>query len=114
MAEEECHGLKRPEGTGLGTQRRGHLLGKQSLEAQGVESGVHQVGVYLPQAWAAQRVDVLIPTAVPHMMETVLHGPVVAYHPEQSPWSALPGPQAGQQIPAVNRREHWTGDRQGH
>ena len=35
------------------------------------------------------------------MMQAVLNAPVVAKHSKQFPWTALPGTQAGQQIPAL-------------
>ena len=56
---------------------------------------------YLAQPRTAQRVDVLIPTAVLHVMQAVLNAPVVAEQPEQFLRLALPGTQAGQQIPTL-------------
>ena len=54
-----------------------------------------------PSPWTAQRVDVLVPTAVFHVMQAVLYPPVVADYSKQFPWSAPPGTQAAQQIPAL-------------
>ena len=48
-----------------------------------------------------QRVDVLIPTAVLHVMQAVLNTPVLAEQFKQFLWSAAPGTQAGQQVPAL-------------
>ena len=42
-----------------------------------------------------------IPTAVLHVMQAVLNAPVVAEQPEQFLRLALPGTQAGQQIPTL-------------
>ena len=53
--------------------------------------GVDQGGEYLAQPRTAQRVDVLIPTAVLHVMQAVLNAPVVAEQPEQFPWSRTAG-----------------------
>ena len=92
---------------GLGGRRRSWLagawtsVGKPSLQAQGVQRGVDPGGVYLPQTWAAQRVDALVPTAILPMTQNVLHAPAVAYHPQQSPGAAPPGTQAGQRMPAL-------------
>ena len=58
-------------------------------------------GVYLTKSRTAQRVDVLIPTAVLHVVQAVLNAPVVAEPSKQFLWSAPPGTQAGQQIPAL-------------
>ena len=77
------------------------ILPGASFQAQDVQPGVDQGGEYLAQPRTAQRVEVLIPTAVLHVMQAVLNAPVVAKQPEQFPWSPLPGTQAGQQIPAL-------------
>ena len=61
----------------------------------------HQGGEYLAQPRTPQRVDVLIPTAVLHVMQAVLNTPVLAEHSKQFLWSAPLGTQAGQQIPAL-------------
>ena len=46
--------------------RRGMDIRQEpSFQAQGVQPGVDQAGVYLAQTRTAQRVDVLVPTAVP-------------------------------------------------
>ena len=65
LTAEAGDGLHWAEGAGLGSQGHGHPEGKPSFQAQGVQRGVDQGGVYLTQSRTAQRVDVLIPTAVP-------------------------------------------------
>ena len=65
-------------GTGLGPQGHGYLGRKPSLKAQGAQPSVDQGGKYLTQPWTAQCVDILIPTAVLHVMQAVLNLPVVA------------------------------------
>ena len=81
--------------------RAGNHPSRRRAQAQGVQTGVDEGGEYLAQPRTAQRVDVLIPTAVLHVMQAVLNAPVVAEQPEQFPWSPLPGTQAGQQIPTL-------------
>ena len=53
-------GLLWAEGGDLGSQGHGHPPGKPSLQAQGVQRGVDQSGVYLPQSRTAQRVHILV------------------------------------------------------
>ena len=60
-----------------------------------------RVAYNLTQSRTAQRVNVLIPTAVLHVVQAVLNAPVVAEPSKQFLWSAPPGTQAGQQIPAL-------------
>ena len=60
------------------------------MEAEGVQSSVDQGGEYLAQTGTAQGVDVLIPTAVLHVVVAVLNAPVVAEQPEQLFRAALP------------------------
>ena len=65
------------------------LGGEQGTGLSGFESamsGVDQGGVYLPHPRTAQCVDVLIPTAVLHVMQAVLNAPVVAEHLQQFLW----------------------------
>ena len=82
--------------------RRAWIAGLETiLPGAGRSDGVDQGGEYLAQPRTAQRVDVLIPTAVLHVMQAVLNAPVVAEQPEQFPWFPLPGTQAGQQIPTL-------------
>ena len=99
---EAGDGLRWAEGASLGSQGHGYPGRKPSFQAQGVQPGVDQGGEYLAQPRTAQRVDVLIPTAVLHVMQAVLNAPVVAEQPEQFLWSPLPGIQAGQQLFSVN------------
>ena len=73
-----------------------------SLQAQGVQSGVDQGGEYLAQARPAQRVDILIPAGVLHVVLAVLDAPVVAEQPEQLSRPTFTRTQAGQQIPAFS------------
>ena len=80
---ETCDGLGWAEGAGLGSQGHGHLDGKPSLQAQGVQRGVDQAGLHLAQTRTAQRVDVPVPAAVLHVMQAVLNAPVVADHSKQ-------------------------------
>ena len=54
--------------------------GKPSLQAQGVQRGVDQSGIYLPQSRTAQRVHIFIPTAILHMIQAVFNPPVAAEH----------------------------------
>ena len=98
---EAGDGLRWAEGASLGSQGHGHPGWKPSFQAQDVQPGVDQGGEYLAQPRTAQRVDVLIPTAVLHVMQAVLNAPVVAEQPEQFLRLALPGTQAGQQIPTL-------------
>ena len=98
---EAGDGLHWSEGAAFGSQGHGHPGGKPSFQAQGVQPGVDQGGEYFPQPRTPQRVDVLIPTAVFHVMQAVLNAPVVAEHSKQFLRSAPPGTQAGQQIPAL-------------
>ena len=98
---EAGDGLRWAEGASLGSQGQGHPGWKPSFQAQDVQTGVDQGGEYLAQPRTAQRVDVLIPTAVLHVMQAVLNAPVVAEQPEQFLRLALPGTQAGQQIPTL-------------
>ena len=58
-------------GAALGSQGHGHPGWKPSFQAQSVQPGVDQGGEDLPQPGTAQRVDVLIPTAVLHVMQVV-------------------------------------------
>ena len=101
LTTEAGDGLCWAEGTGLGSQGHGHPEGKPSLQSQGVQRNVDQRGVYLAQPRTAQRVDVLIPTAVLHMVQAVLHPPVVAEHSKQFLGTTPPGTQAAQQIPVL-------------
>ena len=66
------------EGTGLGMERHRHRAGKPPCQAQGVQPSADQGGEYLAQPRTAQRVEVLAPTAVLHVMQAVLNLPVVA------------------------------------
>ena len=75
---EAGDGLGWAEGASLGSQGHGHPGWKPSFQAQSVQPGVDQGGEDLPQPGTAQRVDVLIPTAVLHVMQAVLNAPVVA------------------------------------
>ena len=75
---EAGDGLCWAEGAALGSQGHGHPGWKPSFQAQSVQPGVDQGGEDLPQPGTAQRVDVLIPTAVLHVMQAVLNAPVVA------------------------------------
>ena len=86
------------QGSDIPGQR--HPGREPSFQAQGVQPGVDQGGEYLPQPQTAQRVHVLIPAAVLHVMSAVLNAPVVAEEPEQLLGAALARTQAGQQIPA--------------
>ena len=54
-----------------------------------------------PNPRTPQRVDILIPTAVLHVMQAVLNTPVLAEHSKRFLWSAPLGTQAGQQVPAL-------------
>ena len=54
-----------------------------------------------PRPGTAQRVDVLVPTAVFNVMQAVLNAPVVADHLKEFFGCAATGTQAGQQIPAL-------------
>ena len=76
------------------------ILPGASFQAQVVQPGVDEGGEYPAQPGTAQRVEVLIPAAVLHVMQAVLNAPVVAEHLKQFLRPALPGTQAGQQIPA--------------
>ncbi len=113
---EAVYGLRWAEGASFGSQGQRHpgaatsgssdIRGQRhpgrepSFQAQGVQPGVDQGGEYLPQPQTAQRVHVLIPAAVLHVMLAVLNAPVVAEEPEQLLGAALARTQAGQQIPA--------------
>ena len=101
LTAEAGDGLHWAEGAGLGSQGHGHPEGKPSFQAQGVQRGIDQGGVYLTQFRTAQGVDVLIPTAVLHVVQAVRGAPVVAEPSKQFLWAAPPGTQAGQQIPAL-------------
>ena len=100
-AIEAGDGLDGAEGAAFGSQGHGHPGGEPSVQAQGVQPGVHQGGEYLAQPRTPQGVDVLIPTAVLHVMQAVLNTPVLAEQFKQFLWSAAPGTQAGQQVPAL-------------
>ena len=100
-AIEAGDGLDGAEGAAFGSQGHGHPGGEPSVQAQGVQPGVHQGGEYLAQPRTPQRVDVLIPTAVLHVMQAVLNTPVLAEQFKQFLWSTAPGTQAGQQVPAL-------------
>ena len=78
LTAEAGDGLRWAEGAGLGSQGHGHPERKPSFQAQGVQRGVDEGGVYLTQSRTAQGVDVLIPTAVLHVVQAVLNPPVVA------------------------------------
>ena len=65
LTEEAVDGLRWAEGADFGPQRHGHPVRKPSFQAQGVQPSVYQGGEHFAQPGAAQRVEVLIPTAVP-------------------------------------------------
>ena len=96
---EADDGLLWVEGAGLGFQGHGHCLGKPALQAQGVQRCIDQAGVYLAQARTVQRVDILIPTAVPHVMHAFLDPPVIPDHPVQLSWCAPSETKVGQRVP---------------
>ena len=62
---EAVYGLRWAEGASLRSQEHGHAGWKPSFQAQRVQPSVDQDGEDLTQPRTAQRVDVLIPTAVP-------------------------------------------------
>ena len=73
-----CVGRKAQVLARKGMDIYGHLGRKPSLQAQGAQPSVDQGGKYLTQPWTAQRVDILIPTAVLNVMQAVLNLPMVA------------------------------------
>ncbi len=89
LSEESCDGLRWAEGAAFGSQGHGHPVRKPSLQAHGVQCGVNQGREYLAQTGTAQGVDVLISTAILHMMVAVLNAPVVSEQLEQPSGATL-------------------------
>ena len=94
-------GLFWKEGAVFGPKRQGQFREKPIGAPQVVQSGIRQGDEDFAQPWAAQRVPVLIPAAVFHMMLAVLDAPVVAKLPQQSPRPAPLRRSAGQEVPPL-------------
>ena len=81
---------------GMDIRRGNHPSNRRAFSAM-----LTSVAYTSPNPGPAQRVDVLIPTAVLHMVQAVLHPPVVAEHSKQFLGTTPPGTQAAQQIPVL-------------
>ena len=88
--QSQVHGHRGGRWSGWGGRRSIWLAGAWTPGA-GRSARVHQGGEYLAQSRTPQRVDVLIPTAVLHVMQAVLNTPVLAEQFKQLWSGALRG-----------------------